>query len=473
MKMEFQKVLSEQEIKMIHTASLEVLEKTGTLVRNEELLKKLSSAGAKIDLKNQIARFPESMVEDLIPEAPEVIKLYPRDGKSPLEIGHGNTHAVSGFDATFIMDYETCERRPITKKEVGNFAWIADQLENINIVGVQGIPQDVPQQMAEAHAVSALLQNTSKHIIIAPDTGKVADVVYQIIREATGSKDIGSKPVVSCHISPSAPLQWTPEACEILIKTISNGIPFYILPSPMAGATSPVTLAGWLVQHNAQVLSGLAIAQVLRPGHPVVYCNAPTLFNMREGNPIIATPETMLLRLAGAQMARFYKIPSHSIGFDADAHSVDQQCTWEKALTAMACISGGIDVVVNLGMFSTGLTVSYESLVLDHEVFSMLKRFQRGIDVTDEHLAVDVIKKIGTWGSFLEEEHTLKHFKSENWYPEISCRVLFERWVEGGSKDVHEKSHEKVKKLLSKPRPQYLDNKTVTTIERIIKEAQT
>ncbi len=470
MNLEFGKVLSEEEVKQVHTSSLEVLEHTGTLVRNEELLKRLGSAGARIDHRSQTARFPGRMVEELIEKAPDTIMLYPRDGTSPLEIGRGATHAVNGFDAVFILDYESGERRPITKQEVGNFAWIADQLENVTIVGIQGLPQNVPQAKAEAHAVSALLQNTAKHILIAPDTGRVADTVYRMIKEATCSDDIGSKPVVSCHISPSAPLQWTPEASEIVISTVSNGIPFYILPSPMAGATSPVTLAGWLVQHNTQVLSGLVMAQVLRPGHPVVYCNAPTLFNMREGNPIIATPETMLLRLAGAQMARFYKIPGHSIGFDTDAHFVDQQCTWEKALTAMACVSAGIDVVVNLGMFSTGLTASYESLVLDHEVFSMLRRFQHGIDVTKDHLAVDVIRKIGTWGSFLEEEHTLKHFKSENWYPEISCRVLYERWTEGGSKDVHAKAHEKVIKLLSKPLPHYLDQKRVKQIERIMAE---
>ena len=113
----------------------------------------------------------------------------------------------------------------------------------------------------------------------------------------------------------------------------------------------------------------------MREGHPVVYCNAHTLFNMREGNPVIATPETMLLRFAGAQMARFYRIPSHSIGFDADAHIIDQQGVWEKSLSAMACVTAGIDVMVNLGMYSTGLTVSYESLIIDHEIFSKLRRF--------------------------------------------------------------------------------------------------
>jgi trimethylamine--corrinoid protein Co-methyltransferase len=375
---------------------------------------------------------------------------------------------VNGFDATFTLDYETGERNPITKEEVGTFAWMADQMKNIDIVGVQGLPQDVPQQKAEAHAVAALLQNTGKHILIAPDTGKVAKTVYALIRLATGRIDIGSKPVVSCHISPSAPLQWTPEACEIILSTVAQGVPFYILPSPMAGATSPVTLAGYLVQHNTQILSGIVIAQVLREGFPVVYCNAPTLFNMREGNPIIATPETMLIRIAGSQMARFYHIPSHSIGFDTDAHLVDQQCIWEKALTAMACISAGIDVVVNLGMFSTGMTVSYESLVIDHEIFSLLRRFQRGIEVTEDSLGIDVIQKVGVWGSFLEEEHTLAFFKTENWYPDISCRKLFEPWVAEGGREVHGVAHEKVVQLLQEERKRYLAPETMAQMDRII-----
>ncbi|UCB47569.1 MAG: trimethylamine methyltransferase family protein [Spirochaetota bacterium] len=468
MKIEFYKALTKKEVEAVHTASLEVLEHTGSRILNDELLKQLGSAGVKIDWEHKVAKFPGQIVEDLIKKAPNTIKLYARDGESPIEIGKGITHAVNGFDGTFTLDYNTGKRKPITKKEVGDFAWIADQLSDISIVGVQGLPQDVQQQKAEAHAVSMLLQNTCKHIIIAPDTGVIADAVYQMIKIAIGSDDIGSKPVVSCHISPSAPQEWTPSASEIVMNTVANGVPFYILPAPMAGATSPVTLAGHLVQHNAQVLSGIAISQILKEGFPVVYCNAHTLFNMREGNPIIATPETMLLRLAGAQMARFYGIPSHSIGFDTDAHIVDQQCSWEKALSAMACISAGIDVIVNLGMFSTGLTVSYESLVLDHEVFSMLRRFQRGIEVTDDHLAVDVINKIGTWGSFLEEEHTIKHFKNENWYPEISCRTLYERWIKDGSKDVYMEAHEKAQKILSEPRAQYIDPGTVEKLEEII-----
>lgn len=466
MKPEFIKVLSEEEILQIHRGSIQILEKTGVSVHNPKLLKILGDAGGKINQGGNAVRFPESMVENLLKQAPKKIPLYSRGSLNPFEIGNGYTYSISGFDAPFLLDHDTGERHPITRDEVGNFAWISDQLENIDMVGVPGIPQNVPQELAEAHAVAVMLENTSKHLIIAPDTGRVAKIVYRMIEAVSEKEEIGLKPVVSCHISPSAPLRWTPNASDVILETVPRGIPFLILPAPMAGATSPVTLAGHLVVHNTEVLSGLVIAQIVREGSPVVYCNAHTIFNMREGNPIIATPETLLLRVAGAQMARHYNIPSHSIGFDADSHIVDQQGAWEKALTALVCVQAGVDLMVNLGMFSTGLTVSYAQLLLDHEVFGFLRRYQRGIDFSDEHLAVDLIQKVGTWGAYLEIEHTLKYFKKENWYPEISCRKLYEAWEKDGKRDALATAQSKAKKILEKPRVAYIDKKTRDYIQK-------
>ena len=468
MRPEFMKVLSERDISLVHESSVRILVETGVMIQLPELLAKLGNAGAVIDRNSGIAKFPEKVVERFLGKAPERMFLFSRKDREPIEIGNGITRSISGFDATFSRDYGTGKKHPVTKEEVGNYAWIADRLENIDMVGNQGIPQDVPQEKAGAHSVEALLQNTAKHLIIAPDTGSAANTIYGMIGIATGKDDIGQEPVVSCHISPSAPLRWTPNACDIILETVKNGIPFLILPSPMAGITSPVTIAGHLVEHNTEILSGYIISQVLREGHPVVYCNAPTLFNMREGNPIIATPETMLLRIAGAQMARFYDIPCHSIGFDTDAHKTDQQCSWEKALTAMACVCAGIDFIVNLGMFSTGMTVSYEQLVLDDEVFGFLRRFQNGIEVSEDHLAVDVIQKIGSWGAYLEEDHTLKHFKKENWFPDVSCRKLFEPWENEGSLDAEATANKKALAILKRERRGYLDRKTKKEIERLI-----
>jgi trimethylamine--corrinoid protein Co-methyltransferase len=468
MKPDIAMVLSDDEVAQVHAASVEILETSGVLIQDDELCGLLARAGAKVEVGKNQARFPRSLTERLLGKAPPTFQLYTRNGSPPIEVGRGVTRSVAGFDAPFFQDQASGERRPIKKMDVADFAWIADRLPEVDIVGNQGIPQDVPPGTEEAHAVAALLENTGKHLIVAPDTAQAARASYRMIGAATGTEDIGRRPVVSCHISPSSPLRWTPNACQIILETVRRGVPFLILPPPMAGATAPVTLAGHLVVHNSEILSGYLIAQILREGHSVAYCNAHTLFNLREGNSIIATPETMLLRIAGAQMARFYHIPSHAIGFDTDAHLSDAQCSWEKALTALVGVQAGIDLIVNLGMFSTGLTVSYAQLLLDAEVFGLLQRFNRGIEVSDEHLAKDLITKVGSWGAFLEEEHTLRHFREENWYPALSCRKLFDPWQKAGGRDVVQVAHERAMEILQQERTPYIDARLKKELQGII-----
>jgi len=239
-------VLSDKEASTIHAVSLQVLEHTGVNILNEEILDLMESAGATALRSEKIAKIPPSLIEDAIPKAPSTITLYGRDDRKPFTIGKGITRSASGFDATFIQDYGSVERRPITKAEVGAFARLADRLPDIDIVGVQGIPQDVPQDKTEAHAAQMLLKNTSKHILVAPDTGRSARTMLKMVSMVTGIENIGQKPIISVHISPSAPLRWTPAACDVIHEVVRAGVPFYILPAPIAGATSPVTLAGHL-----------------------------------------------------------------------------------------------------------------------------------------------------------------------------------------------------------------------------------
>jgi trimethylamine--corrinoid protein Co-methyltransferase len=482
MKPQIAAVLSDGEVGRIHAASVEILERTGVLVQSEELAALLAQGGARvqpagteqgssaggISAGDRVVRFPAGLTERLVGRAPPTFRLYSRNGAPPMEVGLGVTRSVAGFDAPFFQDLDTGVRRPIRKADVANFARLADGLAEVDIVGNQGVPQDVPPGTEEAHAVAALLENTGKHLLVAPDTGPAARAIYRMMEAATGTGDLGARPAVCCHISPTSPLRWTPKACQIILETVPRGVPFLILPAPMAGATSPVTLAGHLTVHNTEILSGYLIAQILRGGHPVAYCNAHTLFNLREGDPLIATPETLLLRIAGAQMARFYRIPCHSIGFDTDAHLHDEQCAWEKALTALVGVQAGMDFLVNLGMFSTGLTVSYAQLLLDAELFGLLKRFARGIEAGEEQVARDLIERVGSWGAYLEEEHTLLHFRAENWYPELSCRKRFDPWQEAGSPDVVHTAREKAQAMLSREPKPYLDARRKSELERII-----
>ncbi|GAH28474.1 unnamed protein product, partial [marine sediment metagenome] len=199
----------------------------------------------------------------------------------------------------------------------------------------------------------------------------------------------------------------------------------------------PGNLAGVLTVHNAEVLSGIVISQLVRKGTPVVYGSAWTTFDMRQANVVIGAPETALMRIAGAQLARFYHIPSHTIGPDSDSHCLDEQNAWEKFLTLHSAFTSGVNLVVNAGMFATGLTVSFEQLVLDNEMAGIVYRLVEGIEISPQTIALGVIKRVGPKGNFLEEPHTLKYLRSsEHWEPKLSSRCVYEKWIEDGGKDV-------------------------------------
>ena len=203
----------------------------------------------------------------------------------------------------------------------------------------------------------------------------------------------------------------------------------------------------------------------------MVYGSAWTTFDMREANVVIGGPETALLRIAGAELARFYQIPSHTIGPDSDSHCLDEQNAWEKLLTLHSAFTSGVNLVVNAGLFATGLTVSFEQLVLDHEMAGIVYRLLEGIEVSPETIALEVIKRVGPKGNFLEEPHTLKHLRSsEHWQPKLSNRSVYEKWMEDGGRDVVEKAREISKRILEHHQPKNLSEEVLSRLREIIED---
>jgi len=186
---------------------------------------------------------------------------------------------------------------------------------------------------------------------------------------------------------------------------------------------------------------------------------------------VIGGPETALMRVAGAQLARFYHIPSHTIGLDSDSHCLDEQNAWEKFLTLHSAFTSGVNLVVNAGMFATGLTVSFEQLVLDNEMAGIVYRFVEGIEVSPKTIALETIERVGPKGNFLEEPHTLKYLRSsEHWQPKLSNRSVYEKWIEDDGKDVVEKARELAKGILAHHQPKNLSQKVRERLREIIKD---
>jgi trimethylamine--corrinoid protein Co-methyltransferase len=467
-------VLSPDEVREVDRATIRVLSEVGVSIASEEACQLLDQAGARVDHKTGIVKIPEDLLRRSVVQARgRTVELFDRNGSSSIRLEGKKTYNISGFDATYTLDSETGERRPSTKHDVGEFAKLADALPNIHVVGTQAIPQDVPARSAELHAVETILSNTSKHCHFSPSDADVAKSVLKMVRSVCDGRDLFSESPVTLMASPTSPLRWEKNAIEALMEIASAGAPLHIISQPIAGITAPITLAGVLLLQNVETLTGLVVAQLLRPGTHVIYGFVPTVFDMREANAAIASPEGAIMRIASAQVAKYYGLPCLSAGPDTDAHVHDEQTAWEKAITGLAVYLGGADLMLNPGMFSSGLIVSCEQLVIDDEILGYVDRVVRGMRANADTLVVDLVSKVGHGGQFLKEAHTLKQFKNEYWIPEISCRAAFGRWTHKGSHDIAKSAKEKARSLLSEHHPQELSASTKERLTRVIKDFET
>jgi trimethylamine--corrinoid protein Co-methyltransferase len=465
------RILYEDDLSRIHEASLKLLSETGMVIHSEKVVKLLQEAGAKVDWEKMWVRIPKDLIEATLNHLPSKIVLYDRNKNPAFTLGNNESHLASGHNAIYVLDSKMLSRRAATKKDVAGFARLGDALENIHVVGVQAMPQDVVPKASLLHAVEAVFNNTEKHLYFSPENSEVTRAIIEMARAVVGDGSLSETPILTCQLSSTSPLSWEGGAAEAVVEAARAGIPLVFLPQPYAGVTAPITLAGVLTVHNAELLSGIVISQLVKKGTPVVYGSAWTTFDMRQANVVIGGPETALLRIAGADLAGFYHIPSHTIGPDSDSHCLDEQNAWEKFLTLHSAFTSGVNLVVNAGMFATGLTVSFEQLVIDNEMAAIVYRFIEGIDVSPETIALEVIKRVGPKGNFLEEPHTLKYLRrSEHWQPDLSSRSVYEKWMEEGGKNVVGKACEISERILKHHQPKNLSERVRSRLSQIIKD---
>ncbi len=465
------KVLNEGDLEKLDSATMRILSEVGVRYNSEKVLDILSKAGAEVDEASKIARLPEKMVRGALALVPSQIKLYNRDLEEHIILGDGKTKVASGHNAIYVLDEAGGERREATCDDIGRFVALADALDEIDVVGIQAMPQDVKPESTILHAYFESARNSRKHVFFSPDEAEVVRSVIEMARVVCGRDDLSEGSPVTCQLSPSSPLTWTSGSIEGVVECAVAGIPVCILPEPFSGATCPVTIAGQLAQHNAEALSGVVVAQLVREGTPVIWACASTTFDMKKGNVLICSPEAAVLRVATAQLAHYYGMPCHCIGPDTDAHDYDEQTGWEKMLTTISAMSAGIDLFVNCGMFSTGLTVSLAQLVADSEVVSICRRFLQGMQVDEETLAVDVVAGVGPGGNFMETEHTLEHLrKGALWEEQISNRRIYDTWKKEGGVDVMANAGEKAASILSAHQSKAPAESIQAEMKKLIKE---
>ena len=462
-------VLSSDQIYDIHMATLEVLEKTGVQVKEENALKMLDDAGAVVDFKTKRVHIPQYLVQEAIQKAPKTIKLCGRDQKNNLRVEGNRSYFGLGGSGIYMLDPDTYQRRSATLQDLVDSTRLADSLENIDFLMGLIIPQDVDQSVWDRHSALIKLQNTTKHCFTgALGEDGARDVLKMASLVAGGENELKKNPLFSFILCTVSPLTHDARNTETAMELARHKAPIIFACESISGGTAPVTLGGTLVLQNAEVLSANVIAQLTNPGTPVIYGAVSSPMDMRNGSIVMGVPEVALLGVAVTQLAQYYGIPLYSMAGISDSKIPDAQAAYEKSLQqVLVGLTGGNLIHNAAGMLDKMITGSLEQMVIDDEIIGMVKRIMRGIEINTDTLATDIIDKVGPGGNFLGEKHTRKHYQSEHDLSTLSDRLTREAWEKKGSKDVVQRANEVVKQRLESHKVESLDREVVEMLKKI------
>ena len=307
--------LTDGELGDIHQATLDVLENTGVYVEADAALEVFDGAGAEIDRQNKIVKIPPQMVEDAIQSAPSKILLAGRDPKHDKELGTGRVHFTNFSEGIEVVDPFNGERRAPLKADLANAAKLVDYLDEIDVCEKAVGSSDVPPEVLPLHNAEAMLTHTTKHCCVGPGSGYLLQKLVQMAGVISGGiKKFQKRPILSFTTCPVSPLKLINECCEIIIEAAKSRSIINILSMAMAGGSSPATLAGTLVNHNAEVLGGIVLNQLTCKGAPVIYGSSTTAMDLRLAAATVGTPECALISAAVVRLARFYLLPSYVAG---------------------------------------------------------------------------------------------------------------------------------------------------------------
>lgn len=465
------RLLDDAQLEEIHLAALEILRRTGVRVDEAEARRLLQEAGCTVT-DGSLVRFPAAVVEQALGKAPSRIVLCDRTGEPHAFLEGHRCYFGTGSDLPNTLDLETGERRPSLLSDVGNAARLVDALPHLDFVMSMALPSDVPPQTSDRHAFLAMVENTVKPIVFtAWDEEGVADILAMAEAVAGGPEELALRPFLLAYLEPSSPLRHSESALRKLLRMADRGLPFVYAPGPLEGATAPVTPAGSLAMACAEVLSGLVIAQLRRPGTPFVWGSGSGPLDMRTMVGVYAGPEFMLHCMAMAELAHFYyHLPVWGFAGCSDSKQPDLQAGVESALWILWAALSGANLVHDVGYIESGLTCSYEMIVIGDEVIGLVRRLLRGIEINPETLALEAIHQVGPGGNFLKSPHTARHCR-EVWYPRLFDRHPYVAWVESGRPDPVSRSREVAREILATHRPAPLPPDVRETLHAIVAEA--
>jgi trimethylamine--corrinoid protein Co-methyltransferase len=440
-------ILTQDQIEEIHFATLEVLDRVGVIVHGEEALALLRRSGARVD--GERVRIPAWMVQEALASAPCRVVLSNRNGERALFLEKGRIYYGTGSDTPYTIDVLDGRHRLAVKQDVANAARITDALANIDFAMSLGLASDVPGTTNDIHQAEAIMLNTTKPFLYTAHNRRNLATIIKMAETVAGSpEDLSANPFLCLYNQPSSPLQHTKEVVEKLLYCADKRLPINNTVAVMMGATGPVTMAGSLVIANCELLSALVIHQLKARGAPFIYGGGVPPMDMRASTCSYGGPEVQKGCAALAAMGRYYDLPVFTAAGCSDAQLFDQQAGMEAGFSIVFAGLAGGNLIHDCGYIGIGMTSSMEMLAMCDEVAAMTKYLLTGIDVSRDTLALDLIEKVGPGGNFLAEEHTVKFFKREMYFPTLLNRAGYDTWKEDGAIAFEQRANKKVRDII-------------------------
>jgi len=463
-------VLQPGDVERIHELSLRVLADTGIVVHYPPALDLLRRAGAAVDETSQLARIPAEVIQGALASAPRQVSLYGHDdaNRDCLLALDGPRHARTPTGLNWIVDCGSPHRRPVTGDDAVSWTRVIDALPHIDIAGSL-CDQESPATAAEVRCLARMLRHTDKPLMFSAFSGEGMRWLGRMVEVVASPQ---RRPRFMVLSSVNSPLVYGWGQCEAAMVSAEVGIPVCFNSSAVSGVTAPVTLAGAVVQINAEMLAALAIIQLHRPGADVVYAAHPMAMDMKTGMSSISTAEVGLMSAACVELGRHYGLPTSSNGLCTDTCAPDPMATLEKWACGYLPAVVGANVNAGAGSLACVGTVSLEQLVLDDDLYGHLHRHARGLEVSDESLAAELIASVGPGNSFLAEEHTLAHFRHEHYSSPLASRLNAPAWEADGAADAVARAADKVRAILAEPAEPLLDEQRTREVESLLAEAE-
>jgi trimethylamine--corrinoid protein Co-methyltransferase len=454
--------LSTKQIETVHKASLQILGKTGMTYEQglEDTVQMLEDNGAAIDRDNKIIRFTEEMIAEQVAKAPDKVLLCGQDPKNDLHLSEDRVHLGTGGAAIKILDPETGKIRPTTLKDLYDVSRLVDQLDNIHFLVKPCIANDIDIKDYNVNWFYTCLSATSKHVMSGVNDKKgLHDVIEMASLIAGGMDKLVERPFIS-FISCFAisPLKLCTQSTRIMQEANRCSIPIALSSAPMAGSTSPLTMAGTLAQLHAEQLAGITICQLTNPGAPLLYGGIPGMANLRTMGYSGGAVEFGMMNAAIHQLSNHIKVPNYNSAGLSDSKIPDAQAGYEKAFTALLASMGGSNYIHHsAGMLESMLTIAHEQFVIDDEIIGNCCKILKGIDCDAEHLALEVIDSVRPGGNFMTSPHTMTHMRTEYYNGNgVTDRKSREKWEKDGSLDTRQRALNIARKLLANPEPSYI-----------------